>query len=139
MQAFTVSVASLCFLFLWASCSSNPFPQGERLYAYHCGNCHMPDGSGLEGLIPPLAQSDFLRQFPEQIPCIIRHGINGPLVVNGKTYEQEMAAIPDLNHFEITNIINYIHSAWGNDLEYRTVPEVQAALEKCKSSSSSEK
>ncbi|MBK7408402.1 MAG: c-type cytochrome [Saprospirales bacterium] len=139
MQGSTISFAGICFLLLLAGCSSNPFPQGERLYAYHCGNCHMPDGSGLEGLIPPLAQSDFLRQYPEQIPCIIRHGLKGTVVVNGKTYAQEMAAIADLNHFEITNIINYIHFAWGNDLEYRTVPEVQAALENCTPLPSSEK
>ena len=99
----------------------------------------MPDGSGLEGLIPPLAQSDFLRLHPDQVPCIIRHGQKGPITVNGKTYNEEMAAIADLNHFEITNIINYIQSAWDNDLGYRTVQEVQAALEDCMDASGSEK
>ena len=91
----------------------------------------MPDGSGLVGLIPPLAQADYLRDYPDMVPCIIRHGIQGPIVVNGVTYQQEMAGIPELNEFEITNIINYIHHAWGNDLDYRTIQEVQAALENC--------
>lgn len=139
MRVNPLLLASACFLLAWGGCSSNPFPQGERLYAYHCSNCHMPDGSGLEGLIPPLAQSDFLRLHPEQVPCIIRYGQKGPIVVNGKTYDQEMAAISDLNHFEITNIINYIHFAWGNGLEYRKVQEVQSALDNCSPMPSSEK
>jgi mono/diheme cytochrome c family protein len=127
--------SKFCAIFLtftvFAACHSNPFRQGERLYAHYCSNCHMPDGSGLVGLIPPLAQADYLRDYPDMVPCIIRHGIQGPMVVNGVTYQQEMAAIPELNEFEITNIINYIHHAWGNDLGYRTIQEVQAALENC--------
>jgi len=138
MSSFSNLFVIICALIFLFSCSSNPFPQGERLYAYHCSNCHMPDGSGLKGLIPPLAQSDYLRQHSDQVPCIIRHGAKGEMVVNGKTYNQEMLPIPDLNHFEITNIINYIHHAWGNDLEYRTVEEVQAALENCDPIPSSE-
>lgn len=120
-----------------AACSPNRFPQGERLYKYHCANCHMDDGSGLQGLIPPLAGSDFLKDNAEKVPCIIRHGLKSEIVVKGKTFRQEMAAIPDLNVYEITNIINYIHHSWGNDLGYRTVPEVETALERCDSLSGS--
>lgn len=121
-----------CLLPLMA-CNDNPYQQGERLYLYHCANCHMEDGSGLEGLIPPLAQSDFLQHYPEQIACIIRYGLADSIVVNGKVYkDQQMEGIPDLNHFEITNIINYIHHAWDNGLGVKNVLDVQRELENCK-------
>jgi mono/diheme cytochrome c family protein len=128
---FWTQIAVIVLLFLLTACSSNPYRQGERLYAYHCANCHMPDGSGLAGLIPPLAHSDYLQKFPETVPCIIRYGMKGPIVVNDIAYQQEMAGIPELNEFEIANIINYIHHAWGNELGYRTIQEVQDALENC--------
>jgi mono/diheme cytochrome c family protein len=122
----------LLLLFSFASCQDNPYKQGERLYLYHCGNCHMEDGSGLEGLIPPLAQSDYLKNHPERIACIIRYGLSDTIVVNGKTYMgQQMEGIPDLNYFEITNIINYIHHAWGNGLGYKSAVEVERELENC--------
>jgi hypothetical protein len=42
-----------------------------------------------------------------------------------------MVGIPQLSDFEITNVINYINSAWGNDYGYTKITEVQEALETC--------
>lgn len=113
------------------SCKETPYTQGKILYENFCENCHMRDGSGLEGLIPPLAGADFLKHNPEKIPCIIRKGLNEPIVVNGQTYDQEMSAVPNLSDFEITNVINYINSAWGNDYGYVKLEDVRRALEAC--------
>jgi mono/diheme cytochrome c family protein len=115
----------------WA-CQKNPYKQGEIMYGTYCANCHMDDGTGLRGRIPPLAQADYLKKKPEEIACIIRYGKTGPIIVNGKTYSEAMPGVRQLTDFEITNIINYIHQAWGNDYGYVKVQEVQAALENCK-------
>lgn len=136
-QPIILFIAASLFLTV-ASCWPNGFPQGERLYTYHCANCHMDDGSGLEGLIPPLAGSDFLKTHSKKVPCIIRYGLRKEIEVKGKIYQQEMAGIPELNEYEITNIINYIHHAWGNELGYRNPEEVKSALENCEAGSSSE-
>jgi hypothetical protein len=42
-----------------------------------------------------------------------------------------MAGIPQLTDFEITNVINYINTAWGNDYGYTKITEVQEALKDC--------
>lgn len=97
-------------------------------------NCHMDNGSGLEGLIPPLLGSDVVR---DQIPitaCIIRNGREAPMVVNGQEYFQPMPGTPQLSDFEITNIINYIRHAWENHYGYVTLEEVRKALENCEKS-----
>ena len=91
----------------------------------------MEDGSGLEGLIPPLAGADYLREQRALIPCIIRYGQQGEIVVNDRTYQQEMPAVPQLSDFEITNVINYINHAWGNDYGFVPDNDVEAALEEC--------
>lgn len=113
------------------SCDVKTYEHGEILYQNFCANCHMDDGSGLEGIIPPLAGADFLGIYSEQLPCIIRKGLKGEIVVNGRTYRTEMAGIPQLTEFEITNVINYINTAWGNDFEIVKHLDVRKALEEC--------
>lgn len=92
----------------------------------------MDDGSGLQGVMPPLAGADYVAQNQGKLACIIRYGMEGAVVVNGTTYNQQMAGIPQLTDFEITNIINYINHSWGNEYGYMRYDDVKTALEKCK-------
>jgi len=121
----------LILFFSILACQENPYKQGEIMYENFCSSCHGMEGEGLRGLVPPLAGADFLKNNPSQIACIIRHGVEGEMLVNGKVFDQPMAAIPQLSYFEITNVINYINQAWGNDLGYYKVGEVQKDLENC--------
>lgn len=116
---------------LWACENRRSYRQGESLYKTHCASCHIDDGLGLRGVIPPLAGSDYLARDPTRTACIIRNGLQGEIIVNGITYKEPMAAIPQLSDFQIANIINYINSAWGNELGYVSVPEIRKRLEEC--------
>jgi mono/diheme cytochrome c family protein len=115
----------------YVSCDDNPYKQGHALYDNVCSNCHMEDGSGLEGAIPPLASADYVEEDPLRMACIIRYGQNDTIVVNGRTYDQPMAGIRELTEFQITNIINYINHAWGNDYGVVKLEDVRALLEEC--------
>ena len=110
---------------------SNSYSDGKYLYEIHCQSCHMPDGIGLKGLIPPLAGSDYLKKNYDKLPCDILLGIEGEIVVNGKTYNQPMAGIPELKTMDIALLINYINHQWGNDGKYTDFREVEANLQKC--------
>lgn len=113
-------------------CKDTPFEQGKILYENFCANCHMDDGSGLEGLIPPLAQADYYRENLLESACQIRYGMEGPLQVNGRTYDQPMPGTDKLTEFEITNILNYINASWYSDLPYVKLQDVRTKLEACK-------
>lgn len=92
----------------------------------------MENGEGLRGLIPPLANADYLAKNRDAIPCIIRKGMKGKMVVNDIEYgQQEMLPIPQLTEFEITNILNYISTSWGNKERLWTADEVRLGLDKC--------
>lgn len=108
--------------------------QGRFLYEQHCANCHQADGSGLGTLIPPLAQADYLQQNKEQVVCIIRHGLKGSIVVNGKEYNQPMPANPPLTAIEIAQITTYIFNTWGNQEGFVEVGEASRILNNCKES-----
>jgi cytochrome c551 len=104
--------------------------QGRLLYKQHCANCHKNDGTGLGNLIPPLANSDYLLQNPQQVLCLIRWGMNGSITVNGKEYNQPMPANPQLKDIEIAEIATYIRNAWGNRGGFVSVQQAQEWL-KC--------
>ena len=91
----------------------------------------MDDGTGLANVIPPLAGADFLALHSQQLPCIIRAGIKGDIIVNGKTYSTEMPGVPQLTEFEVTNVINYINTSWGNNYQIVKHLDVREALNKC--------
>lgn len=95
------------------SCAYNPYPHGKRLYELYCAGCHGQQGEGFRDLYPPLADADFFQNDPYLSACMIVHGYDGSIQVNGKLYEQPMLAIKDLNAVEITNILNYIAHSWN--------------------------
>jgi mono/diheme cytochrome c family protein len=119
-------------LLLAISCNDNPYKQGKIYYESYCSNCHGDNGEGLRGLIPPLAKSDYLNTHRADLPCTIHKGQKGAILVNGVGFgQQEMPAISKLTDFEITNILNYISTSWGNAEKLWTVEEVREGLKHC--------
>tara|TARA_B100000768_G_scaffold167780_1_gene172134 strand:- start:5637 stop:5909 length:273 start_codon:yes stop_codon:yes gene_type:complete len=74
----------------------------------------MPNGKGQEGIIPPLAKSDFLfKHMEESIKAIKFGGIDGEIIVNGVKYNSKMEKM-GLYDDEIADIMNYTLNSWGN-------------------------
>lgn len=117
-------------MFLILSACTGKYEHGKRIYTAKCASCHMEDGTGLRGVIPPLANSDFLQQNQSSLVCIVKNGMNGPVVVNGKSYDNAMNPI-DINDVQLTNVINYINTAWGNDFPEVSLKDVQDQAKKC--------
>lgn len=113
-------------------CFTEKKNEGQRLYTQHCANCHMDDGSGLRNLIPPLAKADYLVSNRDELACIIQHGQQGEIVVNGVTYNKDMPGVEHLNKSQITNILNYIQTNFGNSNKRFTMQEVEKHLDKCR-------
>ena len=90
----------------------------------------MEDGTGLAALIPPLAGSDYYRNNQNKIACIILNGQVDSIIVNGRLYNQKMEGIP-MSEIQITNLINYINSAWGNNIKVKTLKEVEDDISLC--------
>ena len=118
-------------IFSIVSCDEHPYKQGAILYTNFCANCHMDDGTGLQGLIPPLAEADFVRDNQDKLACIIRKGMEGPVVVNGRTYDQPMVGFEELSDFEIANIVNYINHSWGNNYGFYKLADARENLQEC--------
>jgi mono/diheme cytochrome c family protein len=114
------------------SCFSNRQNEGAKLYETHCANCHGAQGEGLKRLIPPLASADYLTKNRGGLACLVRKGMTGPLLVNGVTYNQVMPpAETHLTDSQITNILNFVQTSWGNKGEIFTIREVSEQLRGC--------
>ena len=131
-KQFSILVIITLIAILFVSCQQkNPYNHGRILYENFCANCHMEDGTGLKEVIPPLANADYLINYTDNLPCLIRKGFKGEMIVNGISYNTEMPGVPQLTEFEITNVINYINTAWGNDNPITKHAAVRQALSKC--------
>ncbi len=111
---FGVLVCGVIFLLAFA-CGKTDNAQGHSLYDQHCASCHFEEGTGLRQLMPPLAGSDYLRDYQKEVVRGMRYGMAGPMLVNGITYDEAMPGNKELSEFQIVNIVNYINQAWGND------------------------
>lgn len=124
-----ISIAVILFLIF--SCESREFKQGYELYLTYCSSCHLERGQGLRGLFPTLAGSDYLRDHQEDLACIIKYGMEGEIVVNGRKFNQKMIGFKELSDFEVTNIMNYINHSWGNDFGFVKFVDVKESLKNC--------
>ena len=91
------------------------FEAGRELYAVICGACHQPTGQGLEGLAPPLVDSDWVTGPPEILARIVIHGMRGPVMVKGKKWELEMPPLFVLDDEQIASIMTYVRREWGHE------------------------
>ncbi|MEX2402529.1 MAG: PVC-type heme-binding CxxCH protein [Balneolales bacterium] len=80
--------------------------QGEQYYLTHCATCHQVDGSGMEGMAAPLINSKWVNGREETLSRIVLHGKQGEML---------MPAMGTLKDEEISSILTYIRSEWGED------------------------
>jgi mono/diheme cytochrome c family protein len=132
-----ILLSSITLLLIVSSCSlKDPkfqqyYAQGQVLYEKHCSNCHQKDGKGLERVYPPLASSDFYMTNFEKSFCIMKYGIQGEIIVNGKGYNKAMPAIPSLTELEIAEITTYISNSWGHERGLIDVAKASEIMSKC--------
>ncbi|MER0439348.1 cytochrome c [Emticicia sp. W12TSBA100-4] len=100
---------------------------GKELYEQNCANCHQKDGKGLQSLYPPIAGSDYLKD-KEKVIYIIKNGLAGEILVNGKKYNQPMPANNQLTNLDIAEVVTYIYNEWHGETKITEVKEVEKVL-----------
>jgi mono/diheme cytochrome c family protein len=105
---------------------------GRRLYSQQCAACHQPTGLGVAGVFPPLVDSRWV-EGNEEVPIrILLHGMVGPVVVRGNTYNGNMPAFgAQLNDQRLAAILTFIRQEWGNEASEVTperVAQTRAAV-----------
>lgn len=105
---------------------------GKDIYKAKCQNCHGKNGEGLGELAPPLTDTVFLKNNKNKLACFIKNGADGPLLINGKTYEGKMPSFPDLHDIDIAQVTVYITNSFGNNQGMYTYEQVANDIKDCK-------
>jgi mono/diheme cytochrome c family protein len=96
----------------------DPVVQGKKLFTTVCAACHQATGSGVPGVYPPLANSEWANGSEERIIRILLHGVQGPINVAGKDFNSVMPVIgPGGYNFtddKIAAVLTYVRQEWGN-------------------------
>jgi mono/diheme cytochrome c family protein len=99
-------------------------PRGEEIYKTKCTVCHQATGLGIENVFPPLSKADYLLADKVRAVAQTLNGSKLDMVVNGKTYSQEMVPQVDTKEDAVA-VINYVLNNFGNKDGFVTLAEVQ--------------
>jgi cytochrome c oxidase cbb3-type subunit 2 len=106
----------------------NPLlPDGKLLYANNCQSCHQANGEGLSGAFPPLKGSKIVLDDDLEVYVSI--------ILKGFDARPEYGVMPavglnnNLSAEDITAIINYERTSWGNNAKPISVEETRKIMD----------
>ncbi|MEO5905736.1 MAG: cbb3-type cytochrome c oxidase subunit II [Saprospiraceae bacterium] len=100
---------------------------GKELYTTHCQNCHQENGEGLKGAFPPLKNSPIV--MGENLELYV------DIIMNGYDARPEYSAMAGIGtniewtEKEVTAIMNYERTAWGNAGDSLSTAEVKKIMD----------
>ena len=106
------------------------FEMGKTLFTGVCAACHQPHGMGLEGVAPPLVDSEWVLGSEQRIVRIVLHGLTGPISVKGRSYRLDMPPLGVFTDEQVASILTYIRREWEHTaapVEPETVQAIRAA------------
>ena len=106
--------------------ASHPATPAERLYATTCAACHRPDGSGIDGVQPPLAGTPVTIGEPAQLLGWVMYG-RRPATLPRGGYAGIMPQFSYLSDEDLALLLTHVRTSFGNHAAAVTPAMVAAA------------
>ena len=107
------------------------FETGRTLFTRVCAACHQASGRGLDGLAPPLLDSEWVLGSPERLVRVVLNGLRGNITVLGRQHTGDMPAFGGaLNDEQVSSVLTYLRREWGHvapPIEPEQVRKIRAA------------
>ena len=105
-----------------AGADRKAYEKGAEIYQReaHCMTCHQANGKGMGVIYPTLVGSPWVVGSEERLAKSVLHGLWGPMVVNGQTYDPARGVPPMtafralLNDEETAAVLTFVRNTWGN-------------------------
>jgi mono/diheme cytochrome c family protein/glucose/arabinose dehydrogenase len=91
------------------------FEKGKVTFTNLCAACHQPHGYGLDGLAPPLVDSDWVLGKPDVTARIVLNGLGGPVKVGNRTWDLSMPPMGMLSDEDIAGVLTYVRREWEHN------------------------
>jgi mono/diheme cytochrome c family protein len=91
------------------------FEKGKTIFTSLCAPCHQPHGYGLDGLAPPLVDSDWVLGKPDVTAKIVLNGLGGPIKVGNRTWDLSMPPMGMLSDEDAASVLTYIRREWEHN------------------------
>lgn len=97
---------------------------GGKIYSVYCSACHQRNGMGDSQRFPPLGKSEWVTGDKKKLIEILLKGLDGPIEVKGKPYNNIMPQHSFLKDEEIAEVLTHIRKNFGNNESDVTKEEV---------------
>ena len=89
---------------------------GGAVYGAQCAACHQATGMGVPGAFPPVAGhvGDLYAADPDYLIQVVLYGLQGPITVDGTTYNGLMPALGQLSDADVAALLNFTLTEWGD-------------------------
>jgi cytochrome c len=118
---FLLIICSLATLFFISF--AHGAEKGDQLYMGNCAKCHGREGEGFLRLYPPIHNSNFFKKNVSQLPCIMRYGLRGKIIVEGIEFNQIMPGNERLAPEDMRHIISFLQKRWNHPASEISVTE----------------
>ena len=98
---------------------------GEKIYIDYCSACHQRDGRGASGRFPPLSGTPWVTGDKTKLISTVLNGLEGPIEVNGESFNNLMPQHHFLKDEEVANVLTYVRQNFGNSASAITAEEVK--------------
>jgi mono/diheme cytochrome c family protein/glucose/arabinose dehydrogenase len=102
------------------------FEKGRTIYTALCAACHQPHGFGLDGLAPPLVDSEWVLGKADVSARIVLHGLAGSVKVGARTWTLAMPPLGALPDDDIAGVLTYIRREWEHNASPVAPSEIAA-------------
>lgn len=106
---------------------------GAALYASLCAACHQASGSGVPGVFPPLAGSEWVQGSDAVLARIVLQGVTGKLTVRGQAFQGAMPSFKgQLSDVQLAVLLSHLRGQWGHSaapVDARVVAAARQSLE----------
>ena len=91
------------------------FEKGKVIFTTLCAPCHQPHGYGLDGLAPPLVDSDWVLGKPDVTAKIVLNGLGGPIKVGNRTWDLSMPPMGMLSDEDVASVLTFLRREWEHN------------------------
>jgi mono/diheme cytochrome c family protein len=80
----------------------------------YCRSCHQRSGAGDGNRYPPIVRSEWVRGDSSRLINVLLKGLQGPITVSGKEYNNVMPAFQFLNDQDLAELLTYVRKGFSN-------------------------